>query len=276
MHHHLGEGDLDALGIEGQFHLLVEVEPDTPVIARLDPGTHHDIDRGVGQCSDGDDGFRVFQDARVLVHQSLQDLLGLAQVGAVADAEGHVDPAGIHARVVDDGAVEDGGVRHHHHLVVTGSEGGGEQLDGLHHAIGAGHLDEFTGLDGAEDDQQETGGEVGERTLQRQTDGQTGSTDNGNEGGGLDSDPAQGGDHYEHQDGVLEDAADEVGDCGIQLAGLHHLDHGTADEVGGDVTDQQGEQGGGDVDRVLDDQPLVVDQPGLRFGNDLGFHRMSC
>ncbi|MNF89311.1 hypothetical protein D3C84_718290 [compost metagenome] len=146
----------------------------------------------------------------------------------------------------------------------------------MHHAIGAGHLDEFTGLDGAEDDQQETGGEVGERTLQRQTDGQTGSTDNGNEGGGLHSDPAQGGDHYEHQDGVLEDAADEVGDCGIQLAGLHHLDHGTADEVGGDVTDQQGEQGGGDVDRVLDDQPLVVDQPGLRFGNDLGFHRMSC
>lgn len=146
----------------------------------------------------------------------------------------------------------------------------------MHHAIGACHLDELACLDGAEDDQQEASGEVGERALQRQTDGQTGGTDNGDEGGGLHPDPAQRGDHHEHQDGVLEDAADEVGDSGVQLAGLHHLDHGAADEVGGDVADQQGEQGGRDVDGILDQQALVVDQSGLRFGNDFGFHRVSC
>ncbi|MNH22464.1 hypothetical protein D3C79_823230 [compost metagenome] len=67
-----------------------------------------------------------------------------------------------------------------------------------------------------------------------------------------------------------------MGDRGIQLAGLHHSDHTTAENIGGDVTDQQGEQGGGDVDRILDDQSLVIDQPGLRFCDDLGFHRVSC
>ena len=112
--------------------------------------------------------------------------------------------------------------------------------------------------------------------MQRQTDGQTGGTDNGDEGGCLHADTAQRGDHYEHQNGVFEDAADEVGDCGVQLAGLHHLDHATADEVGGDIADQQGQQGGGDIDAVFDQQSLIIDQPGLRFGNDFGFHRMSC
>ncbi|MNH18074.1 hypothetical protein D3C79_777670 [compost metagenome] len=112
--------------------------------------------------------------------------------------------------------------------------------------------------------------------MQRQTDGQAGGTYDGDEGGGLYPDPAEGGDHHEHQDGVLEDAADEVGDGGIQFAGLHHLDHTTAEDVGGDVTDQQGEQSGGYVDRILDDQPLVIGQPGLCFCDDLGFHRISC
>ncbi|MNH25952.1 hypothetical protein D3C79_859770 [compost metagenome] len=67
-----------------------------------------------------------------------------------------------------------------------------------------------------------------------------------------------------------------MGDRGVQLAGVHHLDYTTAEEVGGDVTDQQGEQGGRDVDGIFDQQSLVVDQPGLRFCDDLGFHRMSC
>ncbi len=43
VHDHLREGDLDTLGIEGQLHLLVEVEPDTPVITGFHPGAHHDI-----------------------------------------------------------------------------------------------------------------------------------------------------------------------------------------------------------------------------------------
>lgn len=119
VHDHLREGDLDAFGIEGELHLFVEVEPDSPVVAGLDPGAHDYVDRGVGQRGDGDGGGRLLEDARFFVHQPLQDLLGLAEIRAVADAEGHVDAAGIHARVVDDSAVEDGGVGHHHHLVVT-------------------------------------------------------------------------------------------------------------------------------------------------------------
>ena len=68
--------------------------------------------------------------------------------------------------------------------------------------------------------------------MQGQANGQAGGTDHRHERGGLHADAAEGRDADEGQDGVLHQITDEVGDGGIEMAGLHQPRHAAGLAVG--------------------------------------------
>ena len=95
MYVHLRKGNGNALLIEGQFNLLLHVQEHRPVVPRLHPRAHNNIQRAIGQLSDGDKHLRLFQDALVVIDYGSEHAFGLEQIGVIAYAEDHINAAGF-------------------------------------------------------------------------------------------------------------------------------------------------------------------------------------
>lgn len=88
--------------------------------------------------------------------------------------------------------------------------------------------------------------------MQRQTDGQTGGTQHGDHRGGLHADAPQHRDEGERQHAVAHDRRQEICHSGVDAAQLHHAVQRIADHAGHDRTNDQDNDGGDDIHRVLD------------------------
>ena len=73
MHVALRERNRDVLGVEPLLHALDRIESHRPVIIRLHPGTHDEVDRRVGQLVDLDDRLGIVEHARVVRRHLEQD-----------------------------------------------------------------------------------------------------------------------------------------------------------------------------------------------------------
>ena len=78
----LREGNRDAFRIEALLNLFLGVEAHVPVIRRLHPWTHHEIDAAVGELQDGNRGRGFVEDPIVLSENRLEDRLYLIKVKA--------------------------------------------------------------------------------------------------------------------------------------------------------------------------------------------------
>ncbi len=131
-------------------------------------------------------------------------------------------------------------VRDHDLHVVGRRQLGGEQADLLHRAGVAGDLDVLAHLERAEDQQHHPGGDVGERALQGQADGQAGGAEDGDQARGLDAELVQHGDQHEGQDHVLDQAGEEAAQRVVDPLDLAQRPaHAAGDPVRGDPADEQ-------------------------------------
>ncbi len=97
--------------------------------------------------------------------------------------------------------------------------------------------------------------------MQRQADGQTSGAQHGDHRGGLHADTPQHGDEGERQHAVAHDRRQEVCHRGVDATQFHHAVQRITDHAGHDRTDDQDNDGGDDIHRVLDQQILVLHQP---------------
>src|SRR5690606_11340844 len=167
----------NAFGIEAQFDGFQQFEAHIPVVGGVYPGAHNKIHRGVGQFGNGDAVGRVFQHFIVAADDVIQQVFGFQQVAAVADAHHQVDAAGTFFGIVGHGVAENITVRHGHHFVVRSFQASAENADVIHRTGAAADFHVVTQLERTEHNQHDAGGKVGEGIFQRQTNGQTGGTD---------------------------------------------------------------------------------------------------
>jgi hypothetical protein len=66
-------GNRAATLLEFFFELSGQIESQTPVIFLATPGSNHQVYRGIGKFRDGDDGFGVREDTRILAEYRVHD-----------------------------------------------------------------------------------------------------------------------------------------------------------------------------------------------------------
>ena len=132
--------------------------------------------------------------------------------GIIQGAGGWMQANPIPTMVLGQAGVGELTIRDHNPAVIEGVDNGvqdGDFPDGAEVALG---INRVTNLERFEDQDQHASGKVGEAALKRKTDGQAGSTDNGNEGGGSNAD--HGGDRDQQQN--LEDCSDQAAEKLVQ------------------------------------------------------------
>ena len=163
------------------------------------------------------------------------DSLGFLDVIAVADAEEHIDAAGVHAGDVGDGIAPDLLVGDEDFLVVEGEDGGGDHADAIDLALDAADLDCITDIEGAVDEQHESGGEIAEGVLKGEGEDECTTADEGERGADIYPDGAEGDDQADGED----DAVCHLVDEGLEQSGeVPLLCGGAADELSGEGGEQ--------------------------------------
>src|SRR5690554_7901249 len=216
----LWEGNRDAFGVESFLHFFLHVPVERPQVAGLGPGAHGQVDRAFAQATHHNQRSRVFQGAFVFFDQALADRLGLVDVVAVPDAEGHIATTGfIHAHVGQAG-VGQLAVRDHHATVIKGVDDGVQDADFTHRTQETLCFDGIAHLERLEDQDQYATGKVAQAALQGQAHGQAGGTDNGDEGGGGNADHGSHGNQQQDLEDGAGQAAQEFVKRGVFLAQL--------------------------------------------------------
>lgn len=244
VHVHLREGDRDAVFVEGDLYVADQVEVDGPVVVGLAPGPHGVFQRAVLVGGKPCEGLGLVQHQRVGAAGLLQHLFHFIDVVVVSGGEGQVHPAlllggGVHQR-----GVGDGGIGHDDAFVVNGDDLGVEHADLLHGAGDVAGGDEVADGKGLGDHQHEAPGDVGQRPLQRQADGEAAGADHRDDGGHGDAENGQrrdaDNDFHHDVDGVDDEV---LGGC-FQLGqplGLTQLAGGGVDDFEADDQDDQGD-----------------------------------
>ena len=94
---------------------------------------------------------------------------------------------------------------------------GGKYLDGLDNTRNTAAFDVIPHFEGTEDNQQKTGGEIGQGPLQGQADGQAGGTENGDKRGGLDAQLPERGNDDKSQQGDVSQVSRKTDQGGIDF-----------------------------------------------------------
>ncbi len=239
------EGQL-VLG-EGLLNGLVEPEIHGPVVAGLEPGA--ELEGGQASLGDGDQGFGggVVQNQLVLFGTVEEQLADLLLVGGGAEGQIDVETPGLVGVQVLDGGIGEGSVGQRHLQVVRGGDGGVEQGDLLHRALMGAVADVVAHMEGAEDQQHDAAGQVGEGPLHRQAHGQAAAAQHRQNGSGG---HAHGGDRHEDHQRVakhLDGAGGEGLHLGGQLLELLAFLHQFYDHLHQPQADDEDQQSGHDL-----------------------------
>ena len=167
MHVHLREADLDAGSGEALDDGLVEVVGDADAVGQFGHvGAQLEVDGAVGQGDEGGDGGGIVHDARMRAGDFEQEAVHAAEVGIVGDAHGQHDAGDRVAQgPVDDLAGDEGLVGDDDFLVVVVAHGGGTGADARDGAVEVADGDGVVDAEGALDQQDEAGDEVGKDFL---------------------------------------------------------------------------------------------------------------
>ncbi len=165
MHVALRERNRQPFGIKALFDRFIQIKANRPVIGRLNPGAHSEVDTAFRQLGNTDKRRRVLQHARLFRQNVLQDRLGFVDAVAIADAGGQIEPAGAFGRVVDDVVAHHLRVRDNHPLIVARRQRRREDMNRLHGAARASALHVVADFERAENNDHHARGEIGERTL---------------------------------------------------------------------------------------------------------------
>ena len=161
-----------------------------------------------------------------------------------------VHPPRLVGREVLDDVAEDLGVRDEDADVVRRVELGRQDPDLLHLALRVAGLDDVAHREGTEDEEHDARGEVAQRPLERQPDGEAGRAQHGDEGGGLDAEEVEHRQADEDEQPVVDHPGDERDQHGVQARALQRAAGRLPAPLGGDPADrQQGEGAGQDGGR---------------------------
>ena len=93
MHVHLGEGDLDACGVQGFFAFLQEIEIHVPVIGGFDPYADGKDHAAFAQLDQTHFGQRIGQHPVAPGHQLPQGMVHQGKIALITDGKGNVQAA---------------------------------------------------------------------------------------------------------------------------------------------------------------------------------------
>ena len=166
-----------------------------------------------------------------------------------------LDPLGVVARRHLDDLAPQLAVGEDHPHVIVGVELAVEQVDLAHDADDAAGLDAVADMERPEQHQHDAGGEIAERSLQRQADGDAERAEHRDEAGGGDAEGRQHRAEGEDQDEVADRVRQEERDRAIDALGAHeHALHAAVQEARYPPAEQQ------DDDRADDAQAIRRDQ----------------
>lgn len=231
----------------------IGVEIDLPVVILVAEGADGEDGTERVKGEDFDFGGGVLFDIRDIGEGGFEHADGFFGFGGVGELGGKVDAAeGIFREVFNVGS-EDDVVADISPDVVGCVDGGDKEADFLDGSGDAAGRDEVANLEGAEDDEEDAGGEVGEESAPGGADGESGGGDEGGDGGGVDaevSDDAEGeGDVEDDSDGGAEVA--EEG--GIEVAGLEGFGYEVDDGADEPATDHPDGESGDELDEPGED-----------------------
>ena len=149
-----------AVDVKRKFDFFQEVCAYRPVFNAVYPGANVAVNAAIGKLANCDSRSRVGEDAVVLFHDVIHDLLGFGDVIVIAYAEHQVDAPGGSSRVIGNGAAIDLAIGYDDLPVITGFHNGGKDADFLDHATSSTGLDEIAYLERAEQDDHYARGKV--------------------------------------------------------------------------------------------------------------------
>ena len=275
----LREGDGNACVTTGGVDALDQVPAHRPVVASFYPWADDEVDAALGQFADRNTGGRLFQDARVFGKQALDERDGLRGVVLIADAQFEVDAARGVGVEINNGALGNLVVGDDDAAVVRGAQGGGKNVDFFQKTGDTGDFYIVPNLERADDDEHDAGGEIGQRITQRQADGQTGSTKDGEHRGGGNADVVEHGDGQRNQQHDVDGAREELDQHVVQLAAVHQVGgdgkqaayQPFADKPDEQGTDDAGSPGQGDgIQPVFGQQGVELGEQGVKHGEQQG------
>lgn len=230
---------VDAVGLQGERAVLDEVEVDVPVDAAPAPGADREDPGVVVHGDDAGERGGLGLHARRLLRGLQQGALGEVAVAVVRDLELQIDAAQILAGEVRDVGVHEVAVRYRDALVVHRQERGVEDADLADAALGAAGVDVVADAEGLEDQDHQPAGEIAERALQREADGEAAGGDDRGDGGHRD---AEDRDHADDQHDVehdVDEASEEALDRRVQLGEAVGLRQTLADQLDDQTADDQ-------------------------------------
>jgi Adenylate and Guanylate cyclase catalytic domain len=152
----------NAVLIKGELDLFWHTEADLPEIGLLHPHPDDQIDTAIAQCRDTNKGRRFFEDGGVLSNQGGEHLLHLPEVIIVGHPDGEIHTSRRRHRIIRDNPIGDFRVGDNQAQVVGGMQGGRQNLHVLYGALDAGRANKVALFEGAKNDEQESGRQVGE------------------------------------------------------------------------------------------------------------------
>lgn len=225
----LGEGDGDAGGVEFFLHAFDEAVAAGEELFGGDPDADGPVD-GVGAeaLEEDIDGFGgvAFGDALTRPAEGGADDLEVAGVG---DADGDIGPAPGVVGDVFDGLAEDLAVGDDESAVVGGVDLGVEEVEVVDAAELAGDVDDVADFERAEEHEHDAGGEVAQRALHGQADGEAGGADEGCDGGDVEAEKPQAGDDAHDEDDPADDVAEEAAEGLVDLGFFEDFADGPSD-----------------------------------------------
>ena len=268
----LRERDVEAGGFDRGLELRLDGPVSGPVVRRGGPVTERELHGAVGEF--GHEHFRrgVLQDHRLVRHDVFHSLNGDGQRIGVRDADRDVRTADRVARIVLDRRPEDHAVRRGDEESVRGLQDGGEEAHLLDGAADAAAVDVVAELVRAQDQEHDARGDVAERILHGEADGEAGGAEHGQEAGGVEPEEIKYDERADHPD---ERADDRV--CGMRegYVALEFLE-GAGDDLarrhGNELDDHEHDQrqddGLHEADHIVAVVvPQVREEPGALFVN---------
>ena len=238
----LREGDADAGGIKLVVDLIVDVVEHRPIVVVFDPHSDGEVYAAVGQGRYEHGGFGVGLYALVGLDGVENNVFGFVDALAIVDTDGPLDATGVGAGVVDNDGGAHRPVGDEDDFVVGLQQEGVEDLDFLHLALHALHLNPVAHAIGLEEQDNQTAGKVLKVAGKGHTDGHTGRGQEGGKRGGIDAQRSNDGDDEQHGEHNLDETTQETLHTGVDMATAEELGHEFIDDAN-DETAHHKDQG---------------------------------
>lgn len=266
----LRERDVEAGGLDRGLELRLDGPVGGPVVARGGPVAERELHGAVGEF--GHEHFRrgVLQDHRFMRHNVHHSLNGDRERIGVRDADRNVRTADRVARIVLDRGSEDHAVRRGDEESVRGLQDGGEESHLLDGAADTAAVDVVAELVRAQNQEHDAGGDVAERILHGEANGEAGGAEHGQEAGGVESEEVEDDEQSDHPDERADDREGGVGEGFVALEFLEEtrdeLARRHGNELGGHNHDQRQDDDFHEADDVVAVVvPQVREEPGALF-----------